>query len=203
MSNGSRASARSSLSSAERFRSDPKHGADRDHAAAKRPHGRGTEVRAADATESARPATATSAQGSWGKEPCADDDANADVACIAGGATRLGSSELLFPIGERTDPERIARVSRFWMDRREVSVARYRAALAHGFQTTALAPLTNDAELGHAADYRDGAYFTFSTPPAPQGAHARCSRVNPRTRARPGSSALRTSPARMAKTAST
>ena len=72
--------------------------------------------------------------------PLLDDDV-----CVTGGAFVFGSKDE--SIGDASDdqPERVALVPSFYMDRYEVTVGRMRAAAAHGFSTSAL--LTNDAPL--------------------------------------------------------
>lgn len=77
--------------------------------------------------------------GTFGAEPC-DGRGDAERICVPGGAFVFGdryyrptsSTELV-----AARPERIARLTRFWMDRDEVSVARFRAALARGFDPPA------------------------------------------------------------------
>jgi formylglycine-generating enzyme required for sulfatase activity len=84
--------------------------------------------------------------GTWGVEPCPDEPAG-DRVCVPGGPTILGSSALaIYPMLAPV-PERVVRLSRFWVDRDEVSVARYRAALAAGFKPK-FPPKPNDAPLG-------------------------------------------------------
>lgn len=71
-----------------------------------------------------------------------------DVVCIPGGAALIGSTELgLYPDLEPR-PERMVVHSPFWIDRFEVTVGRFRAALAAGF-TTALMPFENDGVLNN------------------------------------------------------
>jgi formylglycine-generating enzyme required for sulfatase activity len=76
-----------------------------------------------------------SVQGTFGRAAPCESGGREDVACVPGGPFLLGSRLVTLLLG--TDgtavPERIAAVSKFWIDRREVSVARFRAALARGF----------------------------------------------------------------------
>lgn len=78
----------------------------------------------------------TTAAGSWSEVPCATP-AQDDRVCVPGGAFTFGDRHFRPPASVLSSldarPERIIRISRFSMDRDEVSVARYRAALARGF----------------------------------------------------------------------
>jgi formylglycine-generating enzyme required for sulfatase activity len=78
--------------------------------------------------------------------PCPPSDDGAERVCVPGGATVLGSAE------DRVSaiaavPSHVWGVTRFFMDRREVTVGRFRAALAAGFQPIDL-PTANDGNLG-------------------------------------------------------
>lgn len=77
-----------------------------------------------------------SLQGSFGlAEPCEPPASAADPAvCVPGGAFLLGSRLVSAGTATAQDatPERIAFVRRFWMDRFEVTVARFRDAVARG-----------------------------------------------------------------------
>jgi formylglycine-generating enzyme required for sulfatase activity len=68
-------------------------------------------------------------------EDCSDAPGVKGAVCIPAGALLLGD---LAAFGEEgafdSSPERVARVPRFWIDRHEVTVARYRAALANGLE---------------------------------------------------------------------
>ncbi|HEY8080122.1 MAG TPA: SUMF1/EgtB/PvdO family nonheme iron enzyme [Labilithrix sp.] len=91
----------------------------------------------------------TSVQGAFGTGEACDGSqpANAEVVCVPGGAFLFGSLLDSPFLGKgdviRTTPERIARMHRFWMDRHEVTVARFRDAVARGLPAAGLA--TNDA----------------------------------------------------------
>ncbi len=88
-----------------------------------------------------------------------------EIACVPGGVTVLGASGLFLDAGFPTTPERIVRVSTYYLDRNEVTVARYRAAVARGFAPTSLPPLANEAALTSADDNRDPSYCTWSETP--------------------------------------
>lgn len=86
-------------------------------------------------------ASAQSAVGTFGVgEPC-EATGSASAACIPGGAFVLGSPHGTFA-DIATLPERVALMPRFHLDQNEVSVARYRAALAGGFAPSSL-PVEN------------------------------------------------------------
>lgn len=79
-----------------------------------------------------------SAAGTFAREACDGADVPEDRACIPGGAFVLGdafyrptsaSDEVLLA----SRPERVVALSRFALDRTEVTVGRFRAALARGF----------------------------------------------------------------------
>jgi formylglycine-generating enzyme required for sulfatase activity len=108
-----------------------------------------------------------SVAGAYGDEPCDGVALSVDRVCVPGGAFLFGDAFYLpaatgagRPVDAR--PERIVRVTRFAMDRHEVSVARYRAALARGF-TPPLPPESNDRD-GPPGLLRDEA-CTFSDAP--------------------------------------
>ena len=82
--------------------------------------------------ELARPES--SAQGGFGVgAPCPDPDPDAEAVCVPGGAFILGSRVVGGTGDTASTPERVAVVPRFWMDRKEVTVARFREALTRGF----------------------------------------------------------------------
>lgn len=87
-----------------------------------------------------------SVQGSWLAQRCPPDDAG-DRVCVPGGATILGSSDTLSSGLVSALPIHVLGVSRFYLDRREVSVGSFRAALAGGLKPSVL-PLANDGPLG-------------------------------------------------------
>lgn len=74
------------------------------------------------------------AVGSAARTPCREDRRD-DVACVEGGTFVLGADDVTVapdPLLPAT-PERVIRVTTFAMDRHEVTVARFRDALARGF----------------------------------------------------------------------
>ncbi|MCC6899272.1 MAG: SUMF1/EgtB/PvdO family nonheme iron enzyme [Polyangiaceae bacterium] len=83
--------------------------------------------------------------GSW-SEPC-PNAGDADRVCIPGGASIMGSRELLLFPDKAPSPERVVYLSRLWVDRHEVSVGRFRAAIAAGFAPEAM-PAENPGALG-------------------------------------------------------
>lgn len=96
--------------------------------------------------------------GAFGRITCDGVEAKDDRACIPGGTFVLGD-RFYRPDGESAGlaarPERVITLSRFLVDRDEVSVARYRAALARGF-VPPLAPGVKEVDgppgIGKAAD---------------------------------------------------
>lgn len=80
------------------------------------------------------PALPASLVGTFGNdEPCDAQGSTADVVCVPGGWFVLGG-EAGAGFGEASSvPERLATLPRFWIDRHEVTVGRYQAALAAGF----------------------------------------------------------------------
>lgn len=68
--------------------------------------------------------------GSFGSAPCPAGAARDDVVCVPGGAFVLGDRTAdADDAASLSSPERVARLQRFWLDRREVTVARYRSYL--------------------------------------------------------------------------
>ncbi len=65
--------------------------------------------------------------------PCEPDESSAEVVCVPGGQFILGAVSAGGQ-GDRSGvPERLAQLPKFWLDRSEVTVARWRDALAKGF----------------------------------------------------------------------
>lgn len=97
------------------------------------------------------PASEQSALGTWAAEGCAADDSDERKVCVPGGTFKLGSREALRFEGAllAAEPSRIVGTSRFWMDRYEMTVQRYRYALANGLVATKapLAPLVNEDDF--------------------------------------------------------
>jgi formylglycine-generating enzyme required for sulfatase activity len=92
------------------------------------------------------------------------------VSCIPSGSFLLGTPAYA-PYPLSTTPERFAVMSRFWLDTTEVTVGRYRAAVARGFSGSNDTPIANDDVLDLQLD-QDYEYFrrcTFSVNPSPGG----------------------------------
>jgi len=88
---------------------------------------------------------------SWvAADVCAPEESTAERACVPGGVVVLGDRRLLVSPYIASTPERTFRVSSFVVDRREVSVARYRDALARGFSPPRM-PLATEGPLGESA----------------------------------------------------
>lgn len=109
-----------------------------------------------------------SVAGTFGREPCEGRRDDARV-CVPGGAFVLGDA-FYRPTSTSTDvvvyasrPERVVRLSRFLMDRDEVSVGRYRGALARGFAPP-IAPTALEAD-GPLGDVDPAKACTWSATP--------------------------------------
>lgn len=88
-----------------------------------------------------------SVSGTWPNEPCAfQSGAPPEKICVAGGATVLGTADLLSSVEVSALPVRTFGLHRFSMDRFEVTVARYRAARAKGF-VAPIPPSVNEGPL--------------------------------------------------------
>ncbi len=101
----------------------------------------------------------TSAQGSWNAKTCPPDDPTSTRVCIPGGAFILGSDDVLVTPGLDTFPERTVGVSGFFVDRNEVTVAEFRAAVTAGLSSL---PKANEGALG---DDPQGNACTWSASP--------------------------------------
>lgn len=101
-----------------------------------------------------------SIQGSWLAEPCPAPSDGAERACVPGGATILGTLDLISSVEVAAQPVRAFGVRRFFLDREEVTVARFRAAMAAGFVPPKM-PLLNEGALGE----KGQASCTFSSAP--------------------------------------
>ena len=80
-------------------------------------------------------------------QPCEDVTHDEHVACVPGGVFLLGDqtqSAEQRPLS--TAPERVAQVDRFWLDRREVTVRRYRSALTRGLPRPAPTELFSNSQ---------------------------------------------------------
>lgn len=103
-------------------------------------------------------APAGSIQASWLADPPCPTEG--ERACIPGGATILGTPDLISSVEIAAQPVRTFGIRRFFLDREEVTVARFRAALASGFAPPKL-PIVNDGPLGT----KGTATCTYSTAP--------------------------------------
>jgi formylglycine-generating enzyme required for sulfatase activity len=102
-----------------------------------------------------------SLQGTWLADPaCPPADPTSERVCLAGSATVIGASDPSSNTILPATPIRVVGVSRFFLDRYEVSVARFRAALAQGFAPPYM-PFPNDGPLAANAV----GYCTFSQKP--------------------------------------
>lgn len=91
--------------------------------------------------------------------------------CIPSGSFVLGTPTYA-PYPLSTTPERFALMNRYWLDTTEVTVGRYRAAVARGFVGPNQTPIPNDDTLDVKLDPEQFEYFrrcTFSTAPSPSG----------------------------------
>ena len=80
-------------------------------------------------------------------EACEDGSSNAQAVCIPPGSFVFGSPDEAVAVPQGTVPERYAVMSRFWMDKTEVTVGQWRAALARGFESPDMTPIENNAPL--------------------------------------------------------
>jgi len=105
-------------------------------------------------------------RGHWAYVPCELSE-HPDRVCIPGGAMVLGNRSLVFADFTDSAPERVIGVTRFLMDAREVTVGRYREAIAQGLDQTQ-APSINDGPLGASGD----AACTFTSAAADREGYA-------------------------------
>lgn len=94
-------------------------------------------------------------------EPCEPESSSEARVCIPGGQFVLGVPTA------RSISGRFAIMHRFWMDRTEVTVERWRAATMRGFVPRDLSPLIND--WAYATSFDDSSLLscTYSTEPLP------------------------------------
>lgn len=99
-----------------------------------------------EASVDTRP-SARSLVGTWLATKCpAAEDPSSVAACMPGGATLVGTVAASANVSLASTPVRVFGVNTFWIDRREVSVGRFRTALATGFKPTKL-PAPRDRPL--------------------------------------------------------
>jgi formylglycine-generating enzyme required for sulfatase activity len=72
-----------------------------------------------------------SLQGAYGADDPCPEDGGGDVVCVPGGVFAFGGNVGAL-VTLTTLPQRAARISRFWIDRNEVTIGRFRQALAEG-----------------------------------------------------------------------
>jgi formylglycine-generating enzyme required for sulfatase activity len=82
------------------------------------------------------------------RQPCAPEDSSAERVCVPGGVFLMGDvgDDVEHPSDTflQVNTERLVQVPRFWMDRHEISVGRYRAASQRGFAPKRYSPAEND-----------------------------------------------------------
>jgi formylglycine-generating enzyme required for sulfatase activity len=79
-------------------------------------------------------------------QSCPKTDSESGVICIPGGGFVFGS-QVFAPYPLSNSPERFALMRRYWLDETEVTVGRFRAALARGFQPIGDTPYVNEGPL--------------------------------------------------------
>ena len=94
--------------------------------------------------------------------PAAKQDS---AACVPAGEFVMGSNEASYWLGETT-AERFALMNRFWLDKTEVSVGRWRAALSRGFKSPTRTPIENNGPLAAKDGDSTLGYCTVSATPA-------------------------------------
>jgi formylglycine-generating enzyme required for sulfatase activity len=109
--------------------------------------------------------SAPSLVGSFGTEHACTGAPRDGEVCVPGSAFIFGSSDGIFT--EVTDePERIAVLAPFFIDHLELSVGRYRKAIADGFKSPDDTPYVNDGPLPDLpTDYASDALCTWSSAP--------------------------------------
>lgn len=101
-------------------------------------------------------------------EACPTAASQDRAACVPAGTFVLGAP-LFLPREVRTTPERFALMNRYWLDKTEVTVARFRSALARGLRSTSFTPVANDGPLSDDAPDDPFRHCTFSTTPEAAG----------------------------------
>jgi formylglycine-generating enzyme required for sulfatase activity len=98
--------------------------------------------------------SSASEQGSFGQSTPCDPGASSDeIACVSGGPFLFGSRLVtaLASTPASSSPERIAVMDKFYLDRYEVDVAHFRAAIARGFPLDEQRMVVNDEPFGSGA----------------------------------------------------
>jgi formylglycine-generating enzyme required for sulfatase activity len=115
-----------------------------------------------------------SVTGTFLADTCAPGESDDQVVCVPGGDTVLGglgvdgvTSGAGDPMATSPLPMRLAGLHKFWIDRTEVTVGRYRQALAAGFvATAAFTPPPNNGPLAARYSWQNGlGNATFSDAP--------------------------------------
>jgi len=88
-----------------------------------------------------------------------------EEACIPGGGFVFGNADVLRDDAVRATPERLAVLPPFRLDRYEVTVGRWRQAIANGFSSLDNSPLPNEAVLAAEAAIDDEGLCTWSQAP--------------------------------------
>jgi formylglycine-generating enzyme required for sulfatase activity len=99
-------------------------------------------------------------------QACAATPKQDTAACMPAGTFVLGSNEGSYWLKEGSLPERFAVMNRFWLDKTEVTVGRWRAALSAGFKSPTASPVENNAPLATASPASFLGQCTFSATPA-------------------------------------
>lgn len=100
------------------------------------------------APDRGEPLVTASLQGTWLSSPaCPPREDTQERVCVPGGATVLGTTDLLSSVEIPTRPVRIFGLQRFFLDRDEITVGQFRQALDDGLTPAAL-PLANGGALG-------------------------------------------------------
>jgi formylglycine-generating enzyme required for sulfatase activity len=85
--------------------------------------------------------------------------------CVDGGVFIFGNSDN-FGVGDASGiPERVVRLPPFVVDRYEVTVARWRQALAEGFASPDATPIRNEAPINPSRPANTSAFCTYSDTP--------------------------------------
>jgi formylglycine-generating enzyme required for sulfatase activity len=94
-------------------------------------------------------------------EPCSQAASPRGPICIPGGSFVFGSP-LYAPYPVNTTPERFALMSRFWLDKTEVTVGRWRTVMGKGFQSPDFSPFDNNGPLEPKDPIDAWSHCTFS-----------------------------------------
>ena len=97
---------------------------------------------------------------------CAGTPKQDTAACMPAGTFVLGSAEGSYWLKESSLPERFALMNRFWLDKAEVTVGRWRAVVSAGFKSPTATPVENNAPQATAYPASFLSQCTFSATPA-------------------------------------